>query len=82
MSVWLNLTDEELETINNTPALAKLATRAKEAIDEQAGAGDKIQLAQAMYADDSENSIEIDADAAVSPNDDGTWVQAWVWVEN
>ena len=82
MGVWLKLIDEELETIGNTPALAKLATRAKEAITEQAGASDKIQLAQAIYADDSENSVEVDPDAAVSINNDGTWVQAWVWVEN
>jgi hypothetical protein len=82
MSVWLNLSNEELEIVNNTPTLAKLATRAKEAITERAGAGDKIQLAQAMYADDSENSVEVDPDAAVSISDDGTWVQAWVWVEN
>jgi hypothetical protein len=82
MSVWLKLTDEELKAINNTPALAGLATRAKEAIDDQKKAGDKIQLAQAIYADDSENSVEVDPDAAVSINNDGTWVQAWVWVEN
>lgn len=26
------------------------------------------------------NEIEIDEDAGTSPSDEGTWVQAWVWV--
>ena len=36
--------------------------------------------AEAKYADDSDNDVEIDEDAAVSFGDGGAWVAAWVWV--
>lgn len=86
--MWVNFTQEEMAAIQSlvgsghAPGLASLASKMKTSVECQEKAGSVIGLAQAMYADDSENNIEIDADAAVSPNDDGTWVQAWVWVEN
>jgi len=36
--------------------------------------------AREMYQADGE--IEIDDDPEISEGDDGTWVQAWVWVPN
>ena len=44
-----------------------------------------IKQARELYADKSDDNIEIDDDAktsmATDPNDrDGVWVQAWVWV--
>lgn len=36
-----------------------------------------VRRARELYASES---IEIDADAQLSEADDGTWVQAWVWV--
>jgi hypothetical protein len=41
-----------------------------------------IQRAREMYASGSECDIEVDDDAKVSESDDGTWVQAWVWLPN
>jgi hypothetical protein len=35
------------------------------------------QVAADTYVSDE---IEIDSDAGTSPSDEGTWVQAWVWV--
>ena len=29
----------------------------------------------------AEGEIEFDADAAVSPSEDGAYVQAWIWVD-
>lgn len=34
--------------------------------------------ARAQYGSDE---IEVDDDAKLSHGDDGTWVQAWVWLE-
>lgn len=39
-----------------------------------------IEAARGLYADGSDNDLEIDDDAGTSPTDDGTWVQAWVWI--
>jgi DnaJ-class molecular chaperone len=36
-----------------------------------------VREAASMHCSDD---IEIDSDAGTSPSDDGTWVQAWVWV--
>lgn len=40
---------------------------------------DQIKAAREQYAHDP-HDIEIDDGAAISATDDGTWVQAWVWV--
>lgn len=40
----------------------------------------EIERAREMYAYGSGDDIEIDTDAHTSPTDDGTWVQAWVWL--
>lgn len=37
-------------------------------------------LAQSVYAQDSEDDIEVDEDAIVSIRENGAWVQAWIWV--
>lgn len=36
--------------------------------------------AQAMRLHQNGDELEIDSDAASSPGEGGTWVQAWVWV--
>ena len=41
---------------------------------------DQIDEARKMYAEGSDDDIEIDDDALVSEGEGGTWVQAWVWV--
>ena len=42
---------------------------------------DLVDQARSMYADPSDNSIEIDDYAVgVSRADEGAWVNAWVWV--
>lgn len=42
---------------------------------------DYIEAARRMYANPSNDAIEIDSDKVqTSKADDGCWVQAWVWV--
>ena len=33
-----------------------------------------------MYAEGSDDNIEVDDNAIISETDEGVWVQAWVWV--
>lgn len=40
-----------------------------------------VQKAREMYADGSDDNIEIDDDAMSSESESGMWVQAWVWIE-
>lgn len=42
---------------------------------------EQIDRAREMYAYGSSDDIEIDDNAEISQTDDGTWVQAWVWVQ-
>lgn len=42
----------------------------------------QIARARRLYAQGSDDDIEIDDDALVSEGDGGAWVQAWVWVPN
>ena len=39
-----------------------------------------IEEARELYAHGSDDNIEIDEGAQFSDVEDGTWVQAWVWV--
>jgi len=39
-----------------------------------------VNEARQLYADRSNDNIEVDDNAKVSKGDDGAWVQAWVWV--
>lgn len=83
--MWVHFTPEELKTmkqldLGRAPTLANLISKMETAIKEYEIGGDAILKAQAMYARDSDDNIEVDGDASVSVNDDGTWVQAWVWV--
>lgn len=41
----------------------------------------EVARAREIYAAGSDDDIEIDDNAKVSRADDGTWVQAWVWLE-
>lgn len=41
---------------------------------------DVIEAATKQYAYGSDDNIEIDDDAKISEGEDGTWVQAWVFV--
>ena len=41
-----------------------------------------IDRARAIYADTSDDNIEIDDLPAILPVSDGVWVAAWVWVSN
>jgi hypothetical protein len=43
---------------------------------------EEVERARDKYALGSSDNIEIDDDAQTSPTDDGTWVQAWVWLAN
>jgi len=42
----------------------------------------RVEEARKRYADPSSDSIEVDDGARLSIVDEGTWVQAWVWVPN
>jgi len=59
------------------------ALRAMEAkIDGLGSAGPElVQMAREQYAEGSSDNIEIDDDAGFSATDNGTWVQAWVWLD-
>lgn len=39
-----------------------------------------VEKARKQYAEPSSNDVEVDDDAAISRADDGTWVQAWLWL--
>jgi len=41
-----------------------------------------VELARSVFADGSDNDIEVDDDAALSHGNDGIWVQAWVLLKN
>jgi hypothetical protein len=41
-----------------------------------------VEAARDRYALGSSDSIEIDDGALTSVGDEGTWVQAWVWMEH
>jgi hypothetical protein len=41
-----------------------------------------LAKAKAMYCEGSDNNIEIDDGAQISVANEGTWVQAWVYVPN
>lgn len=41
-----------------------------------------VALARTLYADGSDDDIEIDDNPATSESDHGTWVAAWVHVPN
>lgn len=43
---------------------------------------EEIELARKKYQESDYPDIEIDDDAGTSESDDGTWVQAWVWLSN
>jgi hypothetical protein len=44
--------------------------------------GALIEAARDKYALGSDDNIEIDDGAATSVGDEGTWVQAWVWMKH
>jgi hypothetical protein len=44
--------------------------------------GGLIEAARDRYALGSSDNIEIDDGALTSIGDEGTWVQAWVWMEH
>lgn len=43
---------------------------------------DLLELARETHCHGSNNTIEIDDDAEISAGNDGTWVQAWVFLSN
>lgn len=51
-------------------------------LSEREGDPALIEQARELYADGSDNDIEIDSDAVISRGDDGAWVQAWVFVRD
>lgn len=52
----------------------------KHTVEEPEDAEAIREEARAVYASPSNDDIEIDEGAVLSPGDSGTWVQAWVWV--
>lgn len=48
--------------------------------EQEAYRAEMICAARQEYAQGSDNDIEVDDDAQLSQADDGTWVQAWVWI--
>lgn len=43
---------------------------------------EEIELARKKYQESEYPDVEIDDDAGTSEGDEGTWVQAWVWLSN
>jgi hypothetical protein len=41
-----------------------------------------VATARQLYCDNSDYNVEIDEDTVFSRGEDGTWVQAWVYVPN
>ena len=39
-----------------------------------------VSTARTIYADGSDDNIEVDDGAVISVGEDGAWVSAWVWV--
>lgn len=82
--MWVNLTTDQVESLR----LGASGPTFKQTVEEIVDADDAAQRsaaenasvilkAQALYADDD---TEIDDLPAVSVNDCGAWVAAWVWV--
>ncbi len=41
---------------------------------------EQIQRARQLYAERSDDDVEIDDNATISESENGVWVSAWVWV--
>ena len=49
----------------------------------QRATDEQIRRARELYANNSDNDVEIDDNAELSDGcDGGVWVSAWVWVPN
>lgn len=55
---------------------------AQAVLDRRHATPDLIEAAREAYAHGSDDNVKVDDDALVSRGEDGTWVQAWVWVRN
>jgi hypothetical protein len=74
-----------LSAIEMHPDVREVLQSAADAITHVANGratDDEIEAARDEYAVGSDNNVEIDDDAGTSRADDGTWVQAWVWLRN
>lgn len=71
---------EQLAYLGKQHALAGLATRIQERLDEGATqqAGALREAAGSLHGEDGK--IEIDGNAPISPSELGSYVNAWVWV--
>lgn len=70
----------DLEIIKRALTLQEEWDKALEVIaklDEHKATIEEIAAAQELHGSDE---VEIDDDAMTSHGDDGTWVQAWVWI--
>ena len=92
LRLWQRLGDRhggpEMAIATNEGAFAPLTEDEIDGLCERVNIGgsyedatpEEIALARERYAAGSDNDIEIDDNAKVSRADDGTWVQAWVWL--
>lgn len=76
MTLWIQLSDVDIDAIRTVPALAYLARRIDEITAEREQHSDLIEAAYNMANDD----LNIDEDAPISVTDNGAWVGAWVFV--
>jgi hypothetical protein len=87
--LWIAHTGEDYSVVmrssqNTETALihtndAELSQQIADLLNRADGKVDEYTLAEAITLHASD-VIQIDSDAAVSHADNGTWVQAWVWV--
>lgn len=71
------------DDISGRPWIVQARAAIAAATEPQADNSAVIDRARQMYANcGHSDDIEIDSNAQVSETDDGTWVQAWVWVPN
>jgi len=83
--MWIRIEDDaasSVATALESKGFKELAVAIREEADaiETQERIDLIEAATDQYATGSDHDIEIDEDAAISDADNGTWVQAWVWI--
>lgn len=72
-------TDDPFKAFARIRSLFEIEDRGLDDLPEVVHDADAIATARSIY--ENHDTIQIDSDAGFSANDDGTWVQAWVFVE-
>lgn len=78
-----NAAEVEFEEASSSPHIdvPPLSGISAAALDRTEATQAEIARARRLYADRSNDDIEVDDDAACSVGEDGVWIAAWVWLE-